>query len=177
MKEKLPLNTPIPIGKAFTMHVYVDINHAGDQVTCRLRTGFIVYLNSAPTNWSSKTQGSCKTSTYGAEMLVMKHTTEVVRGLHYKLRMMGIPVEEPAFIFGDNQSVLANTINPGSTIKKKMHSIVFHFIREGCARKKWRTAYINTAENIADLLTKPIPSGEKRWHSMSKILHSFGSKG
>ena len=38
-------------------------------------------------------------------MLAMKHATEFVRGLRYKLRMMGIPVEEPAFVFGDNQSV------------------------------------------------------------------------
>jgi hypothetical protein len=29
--------------------------------------------------------------------------------LRYKLRMMGIPVEDAAYIFGDNQSVLVNT--------------------------------------------------------------------
>ena len=175
MKEELPPNMPTPIGKSFTIRVYVDSDHAGDQVTRRSRTGFIIYLNSAPIYWSSKKQGSCETSTYGAEMLAMKHATEYVRGLRYKLRMMGIPVDEPAFVFGDNQSVLANTTNPGSTIKKKMHSIAYHFIREGCAKNEWRTAYINTAENIADLLTKPLPSGEKRWYFVSKILHWVGS--
>ena len=177
MKEELPPNMPKPIGKGFTMRVFVDSDHAGDQVTRRSRTGFIVYLNSAPIYWSSKKQGSCETSTYGSEMLAMKHATEYVRGLRYKLRMMGIPVDEHAFVFGDNQSVLANTTNPGSTIKKKMHSIAYHFIREGCAKDEWRTAYINTAENIADLLTKPLPSGEKRWYFVSKILHWLGSKG
>lgn len=107
----------------------------------------------------------------------MKQATEYVRGLRYKLRMMGITVDEPAFVFGDNQSVLANTMNPGSTIKKKSHSIAYHFVREGCARDEWRTAYINTAQNIADLLTKPLPSGEKRWYFVSKILHWLGSGG
>jgi hypothetical protein len=38
--------------------------------------------------------------------------------LRYKLRMMGITVDEPAFVFGDNQSVLANTTAPGSTLKR-----------------------------------------------------------
>jgi len=32
-----------------TMHVFVDADHAGDLVTRRLRTGFIVFLNKAPT--------------------------------------------------------------------------------------------------------------------------------
>ena len=168
---------PTPLGKSFTCRVYVDSDHAGDQVTRRSRTGFIVFLNSAPIYWSSKKQTSCETSTYGSELLAMKQATEFVRGLRYKLRMMGIPVDEPAFVFGDNQSVLANTTNPGSTIKKKCHSIAYHFVREGCSRDEWRTAYIKTAENIADLLTKPLPSGEKRWYFVSKILHWLGSTG
>lgn len=177
LEEVLPLNMPIPLGKSFTCRVYVDSDHAGDQVTRRSRTGFIVFLNSAPIYWSSKKQTSCETSTYGSELLAMKQATEFVRGLRYKLRMMGIPVDEPAFVFGDNQSVLANTTNPGSTIKKKCHSIAYHFVREGCSRDEWRTAYIKTAENIADLLTKPLPSGEKRWYFVSKILHWLGSTG
>ena len=177
MNEVLPANMPPPLGNAFTMRVFVDSDHAGDQVTRRSRTGFIVFLNNAPIYWSSKKQNSCETSTYGSELLAMKQATEYVRGLRYKLRMMGIPVDEPAFVFGDNQSVLANTTKPGSTIKKKCHSIAYHFIREGCSRDEWRTAYINTAENIADLLTKPLPSGEKRWYFVSKILHWIGSTG
>ena len=90
---------PTPLGKSFTCRVYVDSDHAGDQVTRRSRTGFIVFLNSAPIYWSSKKQTSCETSTYGSELLAMKQATEFVRGLRYKLRMMGIPVDEPAFVF------------------------------------------------------------------------------
>ena len=64
----------------------------------------------------------------------MKQASDYVRGLRYKLRMMGIPVEEPTYIFGDNQSVLANTSAPESTLKKKSNAIAYHFVREGCAR-------------------------------------------
>ena len=35
-----------------------------------------------------------------------------IRGLRYKLRMMGIDVEIPSFVFGDKQSVLSNTSIP-----------------------------------------------------------------
>ncbi len=91
----------------------------------------------------------------------MKQATEYVRGLSFKLRMMGITVDEPAFIFGDNQSVLANTTAPASTVLKKSNATAYHFVREGCARDEWWTVYINTHDNVADLLTKPLPSGEK----------------
>ena len=91
--------------------------------------------------------------------------------------MIDIPVDEPSFMFGDNQSVLANTVNPGSTIKKKSQLICFHFIREGCARDEWRTYYVKTCENIEDLLTKYLPTRDKRWHFVNKTLHWLGLKG
>ena len=85
--------------------------------------------------------------------------------------MMGIHVNGPTYIFGDNQSVLANTTIPDSTLKKKSQSIAYHYVREGVARDEWRTSYINTHENPADLLTKPLPAGEKRHGFVKKILH------
>ena len=76
--------------------------------------------------------------------------------------MMGIQCEDPAFVYGDNKLVLSNTIVPASNLKKNMNSLSYHFVREGCARDEWRTAYVNTNLNLADLLTKPLHSGEKR---------------
>ena len=85
--------------------------------------------------------------------------------------MMGIPVDGPCYISGDNQSVLANTTNPGSTLKKKTQSIAYNFVREGVARNEWRTSYVNTNDNEADLLTKLLPSGPKRRGFVMKLLH------
>ena len=100
----------------------------------------------------------------------MKQDTEYIRGLRYKLRMMGITMDEPTFVFGDNQSVLANTTNPTSTLKKKLNAIAYHFFRKGVARDKWRSAYINIEDNVADMLTKPL-SGPKRQIFFSMVLH------
>jgi hypothetical protein len=65
-------------------------------------------------------------------------------------------------VSGDNQSVLANTTVPESTLKKKSQSIAYHFVRKGCAQDEWQTAYVNTHLNPSDLLTKPLPHGAKR---------------
>ena len=171
LSEDLPRNAPEPRGIGFVMRAFVDADHAGDSITRKSRTGFIVYLNCAPIYWLSKKQNGIETSSFGSEFTAMKQCTEYVRGLRYKLRMLGIPVELPTYIYGDNQSVLANTTVPDSTLKKKSNSIAYHFVREGCARDEWRTTYVNTHENVADLLTKPLPSGEKRTGFVKMILH------
>ena len=129
--EELLPNMPKPRGLGFTMRARVDADHASDTVSRRSRTGFFVYLNHALVYWSSKKQTSVESSSSGSEFVAMKHLCEYLKGLRYKLRMMGIPVLGPAYVQGDNQSVLANTTIPESTLKKKNQSIAYHFVREG----------------------------------------------
>ena len=168
--EDIPDNVPESRGHGFKIVAFVDSDHAGDTVTRRSRTGFIVFLNNSPIHWTSKKQTSIETSSFASEFIAMKHCCEYLRGLRHKLRMMGISCDFPAYIFGDNQSVLANTSNPDSVLKKKSTSIAYHFVREGVAKNEWRTTYISTHENPADILTKPL-SSQIRSKLMRKILH------
>jgi hypothetical protein len=170
-KEELPPNMPEPRGRGFVITAKVDADHAADTVTRRSRTGFLVYLNCAPVYWLSKKQTSVESSSFGSEFVAMKQCCEYLRGLRYKLRMMGIPCEGPAYIYGDNQSVLASCGIPDSILKKKSQSIAYHFVREGAARGEWRTSYVNTNNNESDLLTKLLPSGEKRKSFVRRMLH------
>ena len=78
---------------------------------------------------------------------------------------------ECAYIYGDNKSVLVNSGTPHSQLKKQSNSVAFHHVREGSALDEWRTTYINTHENIADLLTKNLPSGAKRTKFCQMLLH------
>jgi len=169
--EEIPGNAPEPLGSEFIMRAFVDSDHAGDQITRRSRAGFIIFLNSVPVYWYSKKQASCETSSFGAEFVAMKTCCEFIRGLRYKLRMVGIPVNLPTFIFGDNRSVLINSSKPHSSLKKKSSSIAFHFVREGVAKDEWRVAYLNTKLNCADMATKSLPGGEKRTLFISYLLH------
>ena len=175
-ERELHPRTPTPRGMGFTIVGKVDADHGGDTVTRRSRTGFIVCLNSAPIYWYSKKQNCVETSTFGSEFIAMKQLCEYVRGLACKLRMMGITYEGPAYLYGDNQSVLANTTVPESTLKKKSSSLAYHLVREGVAMDDWRTTYVNTNDNEADLLTKVLPFGQKRRKFVRKVLmHIYGS--
>ena len=170
-KEPIAHNLPKPCGKGFTIRAYVDADHAGNIVTRRSRTGFFILLNNAPIYWLSKRQTGVETSSFGSEFMAMKHCCEYIRGLRFKLRSMGIPVELPSYIFGDNKSVLVNGSKPDSVLQKKSTSVAYHYVREGTAANEWRLTYVNTDDNCADLLSKPLPSGRKRVKFTSMILH------
>ena len=66
--------------------------HAGEKQTRRSRTGFFIYINMACIDWVSKRQSKIETLVFGAEFVAMKHGVEKLRGLRYKLRMMGMPL-------------------------------------------------------------------------------------
>ena len=102
----------MPRGFGFVIRAYIDADHDGDSITRRPRTGFLVYLNMAPVYWMSKKQTSVETSSFGSEFFAMKQCTEYVRGLRYKLQMLGIPCEGCTFLYSDNQSILYNNSIP-----------------------------------------------------------------
>ena len=49
---------------------------------------------------------------------------------------MDIPCESQAYIYSHNQSVLANTTVPESTLKKKSSSLAYYLVRESIALDK-----------------------------------------
>ena len=85
--------------------------------------------------------------------------------------MLGIPVELPTYIFGDNQSFLFNSSKPHSSFKKESSSIAFHFVREGAGKDEWRVAHLNTNYNSANMATKLLDDSEKRSRFTSYLLH------
>ncbi len=87
-------------------------------------------MNTALIQWFSKQQATIEMSVFGAEFLAMKIGMELLRGLQYKLRMMGVGISGPSYIYGDNMLVIPNTQQPESMLKKKSNSICYHAVQE-----------------------------------------------
>jgi hypothetical protein len=155
--EAVPPNAPRALGKPVQMIAFVDADHAGDLLTRRSRTGVLVYLNRAPILWYSKKQNGIEPSTFGSEFMSLKTATDLVKGLRYKCRMMGIPLDGPTHMRVDNMSVVQNTTIPTSMLKKKSNSIAYHYVRENVAAGVISIAYEPSATNLADMLTKVQP--------------------
>ena len=107
-------------------------------------------------------QATVESAGFGAEFVAMKQVMEVSQGWRYKLRMMGVPMEGPTHMYGDNMSTIHNTQCPESQLKKRSNRICYHAVREAVAMGELLTGHVKTDENPADLLTKVVGGGQKR---------------
>ena len=117
-----------------------------------------------------------ETSSFGSELVALRQCCEYLKGLRYKLRMMGIPVNNPCFVYGYDQSVLWNTSKPDSMLTKKTASVPYHFVLEGVSANEWRTAHINTKLNTGDIITKNLPAGENMYWKVHMVLFDIHPK-
>jgi hypothetical protein len=137
-----------------TARCFVDADHAGDKVTRRSQTGVLIFCNRAPVVAYSERQNSVECSTHGSELCAMRQAVELVKSLRCKLRMFGVPVDGPADMFCDNESVFKNVSIPTSMLSKKQHSISYHACREAVAAGVARIAKEGTLANLSDVFTK-----------------------
>ena len=155
-KEAIPENMPKPRGKDVYLSMFVDSSHGSDSKTRRSQTGILIFLNKAPIHFYSKRQPGVEVSTFGAEFCAMRIGVEMIKALRYKLRMFGINISGPASVFCDNEAVTKNVIVPESTLKKKHHSIAYHYCRQAVASKIIQVCHEGTLTNLADLFTKAL---------------------
>ena len=81
---------------------------------------------------------------------------DLIVEVRYQLRMLGVPLDGPALMLGDNKSVVVSTAVPSSVLKKKHCAINWHRCREALAAKTLRFVHIDTGDNPSDVLTKPL---------------------
>mmetsp|Transcript_16812 Transcript_16812/g.23804 ORF Transcript_16812/g.23804 Transcript_16812/m.23804 type:complete len:85 (+) Transcript_16812:3644-3898(+) len=71
--------------------------------------------------------------------------------------MMGVSIEGPSNIFGDNELVIKSTTNPEAMLKKKNVSTAYHKCWECFAAGIADMYFLRSEENLANLLTKVLP--------------------
>ena len=87
--------------------------------------------------------------------------------------MMGVPLDGPSYVHGDNMSAINNTQWPESVLRKKSNSICYHMIQESVVMGEVLTTHIATGENIVDLAMKVVTNGPKRDYLFGKLLYDI----
>jgi hypothetical protein len=105
---------------------FVDSDHAGCRLTRRSHTGVLIFVNNAPILWHSKRQNTVESSMFGSEFVALQMAVDMIEGLRYKLRMMGVPLDGSTSVFCDNEGVVKNTTAPESPLKKKHVASCYH---------------------------------------------------
>ena len=153
-KEAVPMNAAEPWGKDVDICMFVDSDHAWLEVFHRSKSCFLICVNTALVQWFSKKQSSVESAVFGTKFIAMKLEIDALRGLRYNLRMMGILISVPSYIYVGNMSVVHNTFRTESAFRNKSDSVCYLAVHESVAIGKSLIGHIPSKVNVADLLTK-----------------------
>ena len=100
---------------------------------------------------------------FGADFVTVNIVTETLRGIRYKLIMMGVHIPGPLYIYGEKMLVINNTQRHESTLKKKSNYICYHDVSESVAMGESLTGKVVTNKNCNDLATKILYGGKRKF--------------
>jgi hypothetical protein len=108
-----------------------------DHATGRSAMGILHIVNQTPIEWFSKRQNTVETATYGSEFVVFWTTTEQIIDLCYTICMLGVPLDGPAWMFDDNESVVKSAMILHLSLIKQLNALAYHHVRKAIAAKVW----------------------------------------
>ena len=152
--EELDCKLPEALVDEMKITVFVDSDHAHDQVSRRSITGVVIFVGRTPVFYISKRQGAIECSTYSAEFVAMKTAVEELTSLRYMIRCLGVKVTYASLVCGDNLGVIQNATIQENFLKKKHVAISYHKVRETTAAGIAHPIKTPSANNYADVLTK-----------------------
>ena len=171
--ELIPDNAPTPKGKPVRTTTYVDANLMHDYTTGRSATGILHFFNQTPADWFAKRQGQVETATYGSEFVAARIAVEQIIDHRYTLRMLGVPLDGPSWMFGDNRSVVTSSTIPHSTLSKRWNALSYHRVREAIAHGWLRFYFVASPQNTSDMLSKPLDHATA-WPHLETLLFRKG---
>ena len=143
-------------GSSFNRIGYTDADYAGCLESRKSRSGFVFLLNGGPISWSSQKQSVVSLSTTEAEYIALAHGTKEAIWLRRMLSDLEIDCN-PVPIFVDNQSAIKLANNAEYHKRSKHIDVRFHFVPDMLSRDEIKIDYVQSKEQLADILTKPLP--------------------
>ncbi|CAA7017943.1 unnamed protein product [Microthlaspi erraticum] len=132
----------------------LDGNEVDDYVSTN---AFIIYLGNNPISWTAKKQTSVARSSTEAEYRAIANTASEIRWICNILTELGITLPTPPVVYCDNVGTTFLCANPVFHSRMKHVALDYHFIRGHIQNGILRVAHINTKDQLADALTKPLP--------------------
>jgi len=168
-KEEIPLDARKPKRKPVTMTSFFDANLYHNLISGKSVTGILHQLNKTPINWYSKLQLTVEMATFGLEYVAARTCTEQVIDLCLTLRYLGVPINGPTMVLGDNELVINSAAIPHSKMHKCWVALSYHRVRHAVAAGIINIRHIAGKKNPADILSKhwDLPSV---WNTMKPLL-------
>ena len=153
-RAEIPSDIPRPLGRLVIQSSCADANLYHDLISGKSVTGLLHFLNKTPIDWFTKFQSTVETATFGSEYVAARTCTEQIIDLRNTLRYLGVRIEGPSFMFGDNQTVVETASAPHGRLHKRHNALSFHRTRLAIAAKVLYFHHIAGKRNPADVLSK-----------------------
>ena len=140
-----------------SLHAFSVADWARDKDDYISSSAYIVYLGSNPISWSSRKQRTRARSSTNAEYRAVASTTAELLWLKNLFIEIGLQLSSKPVIYCDNLGATYVSANPVFHSKMKHLGLDYHFVRENVQAGSLRVSFISTHDQVADLLTKPLP--------------------
>jgi transposase InsO family protein len=139
------------------LQAWSDADWGACQDTRRSRTGYVFRFCGGAVSWSSQMQPVVAGSTAEAEYVAAAAGAREATWLRRLARDLGVHQEGPLPMGVDNQAALVISSPVGAHRPKTKHiALRYHFLRECVTHQRVGLYHCPTAENPADMLTKPL---------------------
>ncbi|KAL0448224.1 UNVERIFIED_CONTAM: Retrovirus-related Pol polyprotein from transposon TNT 1-94 [Sesamum latifolium] len=145
-------------GGELILEGYSDASFQSDNDDAKSQSSFVFKFNGAVVAWKSSKQDTTANSTTEAEYIAASEAAkEAVWMKNYIQELSVVPsIVEPVVIFYNNNRAIAQEKEPRSHHHSKHIRRRYHLLREMVSRGDCRMDQVNSAENTADPLTKPM---------------------
>ena len=128
-----------------------------DLGTQRSTTGWDIRWQRASISYGSKKQNSVATSSCHAEIIAASEAAKEAKFYREFAEELGFPQQDPTPLFVDNTATVNLAYNPEYHNRTKHIDRRHFYVRELVENHTLHVQYVNTADNLADFFTKPLP--------------------
>jgi hypothetical protein len=144
-------------GKQLEIETFCDSDFAGDSSDSKSTSGYVCLLNGCAVSWKTTKQKSVSTSTVEAEYVAASMAVKETMWLRWLVEeIIGKKIANPCVRI-DNAGAKMLAENEQLSEKTKHIRYSYHFIKECVKEGIVQLARVPTQDNVADMMTKPLP--------------------
>jgi hypothetical protein len=145
-----------------TLEGYVDASWADAEHDRRSTTGWLFMVGGNLVSWGTYVQRVVARSTAEAEYMAASDAAQEVVWLRRLLAELDTPQEGATTVYEDNQGCIAMAGKEDVSKRTKHIDVRYHYVREQVEAEVMALTWVPSAEQIADILTKPLPRTQFR---------------
>ncbi|XP_066320393.1 secreted RxLR effector protein 161-like [Miscanthus floridulus] len=134
---------------------YSDADFAGCRLDRKSTSDTCQFLGSSLVSWSSRKQSNVAQSTTEAEYVAVASCCSQLLWMIATLRDFGLSFSRVPLLC-DSTSAISVAKNPVLHSKTKHIEVRHHFLRDHAEKGDIKLKYIDTSQQLADILTKPL---------------------